>query len=503
MLNGETVNHDGSEDSQALVVTIAAADAAADLNNITSNITDFTARFTETQTFTGDLRGKTAAIDDSVTVTAAALVLDGENVAAAGSGNIAVTALHSTLNANLSGLTSVTGTVTAAFDASGTFTGNLGSAVVTVGDGSTMTAAANVVAGETINKAGTGALAVRVGTADAAVDLTTILGDALSSVTVFEDTTFTGTLDDTVSTSIDTSVTLTIAASKVSGKVVTGDGAIIIQGVDGSTDLTNVNPNGGVTATLAADVDISGNNNLGNVDNFSIDNDADVTMTIAQHNKISAAAGTNDVTLSNNGTITGNALVESYQLADGGNIFNTANVGQTVVGGVGVDEITGGLGNDVLNGGDGNDVLLGGLGDDRLIGGAGFDSHTGGGGADTFVFSTSSVPNLITPEEVIVDFTTGQDKIDIGAGFVNDATRIDIVDGSGLTLSTFKTAATGFFSGGGDVDVYIAYNVSELGDALMAVDQNASGTFDDGDTFVKLLGIDLNTEILTSDISVY
>ena len=74
------MNHDGSEDNQALVVTINNADRAADLNNITSNITDLTAQFTESQTFTGNLRSKTATVDDSVTVTAAYSVLNGQTV---------------------------------------------------------------------------------------------------------------------------------------------------------------------------------------------------------------------------------------------------------------------------------------------------------------------------------------------------------------------------------------------------------------------------------------
>ena len=269
--------------------------------------------------------------------------------------------------------------------------------------------------------------------------------------------------------------------------------------MDGTTDLTNVNPNGGVTGTLATGADVSGNVNLGNVDNFSLDNDADVTMTIAQHNKISAAAGTNNVTLSDNGTITGNALVESYNLAAGGNNFTTANVGQTVVGNTGVDQLTGGSGNDVLDGGDGNDILIGGLGDDRLIGGAGFDSHTGGGGADTFVFSSGSVPNITTPEEIITDFTTGVDSLDLGAGFVGG--DISIVDGALLVSSTYKTAASDAFAAGNEV--FIAYNVSGLGDALMAVDYNANNTFDDGDAFVKLVGVELNTEILSSDVMQY
>ena len=296
--------------------------------------------------------------------------------------------------------------------------------------------------------------------------------------------------------------TLTVSAEQADTVTITGDGNLTIVGVDGDTNLANVASSLTVTATLATGINISTNVNLANVDNVSIDTDADVTMSIAQHAKITAAAGTNEVTLSENGTVTGNALVESYNLAVGANNFTTASVGQTVVGNTGVDQLTGGAGNDVLNGGDGNDVLVGGLGDDRLLGGAGFDTHTGGGGIDTFVFTTGSVPNLTTPEEVITDFVTAQDILDVGAGFVDNASRISIVDGSGLTLSTFKAAATSFFDGN-EIDVFIAYNVSELGDALMAVDHNTNGTFDDGDTFVKLLGIDLVSEILTSDVAVY
>ena len=125
VLNGQTVNHDGSEDSQALVVTINNADRAGDLSNITSNITNMTAQFTENQTFTGDLNSKSATVDDGVTVTAAAADVTGDTIAAGGSGNIAVTALDATLAADLSGLSSAAGTVTAAFDDDGTFTGNL------------------------------------------------------------------------------------------------------------------------------------------------------------------------------------------------------------------------------------------------------------------------------------------------------------------------------------------------------------------------------------------
>ena len=144
-----------------------------------------------------------------------------------GDGNVAVTALDATAAANLSSITN-TGTRTAAVSDDVTFTGNLGTFTTTVADAKTMTAAANIVAGKTVNKAGTGALAVQVGTADAAVDLTTIAGTALSSVTVTDNVPFTGTLDDAVSTAVASGKTLTAAASVVNGKTINGDGNVAV-----------------------------------------------------------------------------------------------------------------------------------------------------------------------------------------------------------------------------------------------------------------------------------
>ena len=324
----------------------------------------------------------------------------------------------------------------------------------------------------------------------AASTLVAIGGATAGTVTLTNAVNITGTVSEV-------NAALVVAETKV---VLAGNANVTATDVDGSSDLSGVNPGGTLTAQLATGVNISGNVSLANVDNFSIDTGADVTMTIAQHNKISAADGANNVTLFDNGTITGDANAESYNLAAGANNFTTDNVGQTVVGNTGIDQLTGGSGNDVLNGGDGNDVLIGGLGNDELIGGAGFDSHTGGGGDDTFVFSSGSVPNITTPDEIITDFTTNLDSLDLGAGFVGD--DILIVDGADYVASTFKSAASSAFSVNGD-KVFIAYNVSGLGDALMAVDYNGNSAFDGGDAFVKLVGIDLDTEILSSDVMQY
>ena len=69
----------------------------------------------------------------------------------------------------------------------------------------------------------------------------------------------------------------------------------------------------------------------------------------------------------------------------------------------------------VLNGTEGDNVLEGAGGDDTLIGGAGTDRLSGGGGADVFVFY---LPVHSTPgaaRDVILDFKSGIDTIDLAS----------------------------------------------------------------------------------------
>lgn len=85
-------------------------------------------------------------------------------------------------------------------------------------------------------------------------------------------------------------------------------------------------------------------------------------------------------------------------------------------------------GNDVLNGKSGDDLLDGGWGDDTLTGGLGSDKMAGGLGSDTFVFSEldSAVGTL---RDVITDFISGTDKIDLS--------KIDASDEFFQDLMTF------------------------------------------------------------------
>ncbi len=64
----------------------------------------------------------------------------------------------------------------------------------------------------------------------------------------------------------------------------------------------------------------------------------------------------------------------------------------------------------------GNDMIDGNLGDDVITGGAGADTLTGGLGADKFVFeAVSDSPDAFGSRDVITDFGTGYEKIDLSA----------------------------------------------------------------------------------------
>lgn len=71
-------------------------------------------------------------------------------------------------------------------------------------------------------------------------------------------------------------------------------------------------------------------------------------------------------------------------------------------------------GNDTLAGGSGNDTLDGNVGNDVLTGGLGADKLTGGDGSDRFVFN-SSADSHAGSSDLITDFITSEDKLDVSA----------------------------------------------------------------------------------------
>ena len=101
----------------------------------------------------------------------------------------------------------------------------------------------------------------------------------------------------------------------------------------------------------------------------------------------------------------------------------------SIAAGVTIENAIGGAGNDVLIGNDAANRLEGGRGDDILYGGLGPDQLKGGAGHDTFIFSSIADSTAATPD-LILDFTSGQDKIDLSSTdvFANHTLTLQYVD---------------------------------------------------------------------------
>ena len=101
--------------------------------------------------------------------------------------------------------------------------------------------------------------------------------------------------------------------------------------------------------------------------------------------------------------------------------FGTVTVAVNVTGTAFADSFIGTSKADELMGGAGEDTLRGGAGDDSLSGGSGNDLLIGGIGRNVFIYGLDG--NLSEGNDIISDFTTGTDKLQISAkyGFTNAA----------------------------------------------------------------------------------
>ncbi|WP_246355462.1 M10 family metallopeptidase C-terminal domain-containing protein [Pseudomonas reactans] len=131
-------------------------------------------------------------------------------------------------------------------------------------------------------------------------------------------------------------------------------------------------------------------------------------------------------------------------------------------------------------GGAGDDLLIGNHADNRLKGGAGADRLEGGNGADTFIYdnagdSTPEHPDLIT------DFTSGSDKIDLSGALRN----------SNATDLSFVASYTGKPG-----DAVLSYN-PESGRGSLAVDLTGNGQ---PDLLINTVGQIRPGDVLTSSL---
>jgi Ca2+-binding RTX toxin-like protein len=115
-------------------------------------------------------------------------------------------------------------------------------------------------------------------------------------------------------------------------------------------------------------------------------------------------------------TASGSMMIDVSGAVNGGDIsWGAGHAGVYLVGDNAGDQLLGGSLGDSIHGGSGNDLIVGGAGADGLFGGA---------GADTFKYTAIS-DSTATATDLILDFQTGSDKIDLTALGINHISTID------------------------------------------------------------------------------
>jgi Ca2+-binding RTX toxin-like protein/peptidoglycan/xylan/chitin deacetylase (PgdA/CDA1 family) len=114
-------------------------------------------------------------------------------------------------------------------------------------------------------------------------------------------------------------------------------------------------------------------------------------------------------------TRNGNILSNSLTGTSEGDTLDGRGGNDTLSGLAGNDILIGGSGIDTLLGGAGNDTIRGDGGNDSLTGGAGADRLTGGSGGDRFIYTAMEDFGTLAARDVITDFQSGQDRLDLSA----------------------------------------------------------------------------------------
>lgn len=231
----------------------------------------------------------------------------------------------------------------------------------------------------------------------------------------------------------------------------TATGASTIDGGDGAdyVDFSAISPSVTVNLALGTATDGVFTLSLVSVENVIGGAGDDVLTGDAVSNVLNGGIG-NDTVYGGIGADTINgASGDDSLLGDAGtDRLDGSGGNDTLLGGGGVDTLNGGSGADWLFGGDSADSLDGGTGGDRLFGGFGRDTLTGGTGVDTFVFASSSEVGLGAASDRILDFTSGQDKLDF-SGFASALSFIgsNAFTGAAGQLRYYSLAGVGYVAG--------------------------------------------------------
>ena len=158
----------------------------------------------------------------------------------------------------------------------------------------------------------------------------------------------------------------------------------------------------------------------------------------------------------------------SYATANAAVHVSLAITGPQATGGAGedtlvsIENLLGSAFNDTLTGDANANKLNGGAGDDMLIGGAGQDVMIGGLGNDTFVFNALGDTTPGAPD-IITDFTSGQDRIDLHQIDANTGLAGDQafhVGGGGGHAGDLVVSAFDAVHDRTEIDLYVDNNAS-------------------------------------------
>ena len=144
--------------------------------------------------------------------------------------------------------------------------------------------------------------------------------------------------------------------------------------------------------------------------------------------------------------------------SDAGGLTSNISIAYNVV----IENAVGGAGADVIAGNDAANRISGGGGADRIRGAGGFDVVRGDGGADIFVFqaladsrmsSVRSDGKKIAPD-ILADFVSGEDKIDVSA--------IDAIAATGADDAFTFIGASAFSGSAGELRSEVRGGVAHL-----------------------------------------
>ncbi len=223
----------------------------------------------------------------------------------------------------------------------------------------------------------------------------------------------------------DGSVATTSLLSSVNKVLAGGTGHDGLTGSTGADTLTGLAGNDSLNGGAGADRLAGG---IGD-DSYWVDNSGDLVIE-------NAGEGTDTVNATVAWTLAVN--VESLNLLGTANLNGTGNsLHNAMIGNDGNNSLAGEGGNDSLRAGLGADSINGGDGADYIVGGGGKDVLTGGAGADTFTFLAITDSGRGALADMITDFVSGLDRVDLGGIDAKSATSAN---------DAFSFIGTGLFT---------------------------------------------------------